>query len=134
MIAIIFYLLAYRKKLEDKKLSKEAREVIEKMKNKKKGKGQVDKKFFKRVLKLIKIVVPGWTSGPAVNLYLLSIALLLRTYLTIQLAAINGGIVKTIVNRDYSDFVRRCIFLLFFSIPASTVNSALTYFNKKLAI
>lgn len=104
------------------------------MKNKKKGKGQVDKKFFKRVLKLIKIVVPGWTSGPAVNLYLLSIALLLRTYLTIQLAAINGGIVKTIVNRDYSDFVRRCIFLLFFSIPASTVNSALTYFNKKLAI
>ena len=82
----------------------------------------------------MKIAIPGWTSTEAMMIYGLTIMLGLRTYLSIQLAAINGGIVKTIVNRDFKLFTSRCIFLMFFSIPASTVNSSLEYFNKRLAV
>jgi len=89
---------------------------------------------MKRVYELVKIVIPSWKSKEALNLLLLTIMLGARTYLSIHLAAINGGIVKTIVNRDFSEFVKRCAFLMAFSIPASTVNASLEYFNKKLAV
>lgn len=89
---------------------------------------------MKRVMELVKIVIPTWKSKEALNLLLLTIMLGARTYLSIHLAAINGGIVKTIVTRDFSMFVKRCLFLMAFSIPASTVNASLEYFNKKLAV
>lgn len=66
------------------------------------------------------------------HLIALTVMLSLRTYFSIKLAAINGNIVKTIVDRDMNSFVKRCIFLMLFSIPASTVNSSLEYLSKKI--
>jgi hypothetical protein len=90
--------------------------------------------FFKRVLKLIKIVIPSWKSQEALHLLVLTVFLCIRTYLSILLAAINGGIVKTIVDQDFKSFVKRCIFMMAFSVPSSTVNSTLDYMNKKIAL
>jgi len=90
--------------------------------------------FFSKVFKLIKIAIPSWRSTEVLHLGALTFMLGLRTYLSIKLAAINGGIVKTIVDRNFPDFVKRCIFLMFFSIPSSTVNSSLDYLNKKISL
>lgn len=68
------------------------------------------------------------------NLGGLTITLILRTFLSIYQASINGGVVKAIVNRDFKNFIGSVIFLGLFSIPASTVNSALEYFNKNLTM
>lgn len=101
---------------------------------KKKSKGNVDGLFLKRVWKLIKIAIPSWRSKEVLNMAGLTVALILRTFLSIYLATINGGIVKAIVNRKLQDFIQSIVQLGLFSIPASTVNSAMDYFNKNLTL
>ncbi|CAI2360618.1 unnamed protein product [Moneuplotes crassus] len=105
-----------------------------KVRERNKSKGTVDKVFFRRAWKLLKIVIPSWKSYEVLNLVGLSITLVARTFLSIYQATINGGTVKAIVSRDFKAFVGSVIFLWLFSIPASTVNSALDYFNKNLTM
>jgi len=60
--------------------------------------------------------------------------LVLRTYMSIWLAEVNGKIVKAIVDRNFKKFCGKILNLVFFAIPSSAVNSSLDYFNKLLAI
>lgn len=59
---------------------------------------------------------------------------MVRTYLSIWLADVNGAIVKSIVGLDFQEFLRRVFALLLFAIPSSTVNSAMDYFSKLLSV
>lgn len=101
---------------------------------KKKIKGNVDRQFMRRVWKLIKIAIPSWRSREMLNMGGLTVALILRTFLSIYLASINGAVVKAIVNVNLKDFIQSVVFLGLFSIPASTVNSSMDYFNKNLTL
>ena len=62
-----------------------------------------------RIRKLIKIVIPTWKSEEVLDLALLTVFLVLRTFLSIYLAAVNGKIVKAIIQRDLGLFIRRVI-------------------------
>ena len=101
---------------------------------KKKSKGTVDKLFMKRIMILLKIVIPTWKSKEMLNLAGLTGALIARTFLSIYLASINGAVVKAIVNINFKDFIQSVVFLALFSIPASTVNSSMEFFNKNLTL
>jgi ATP-binding cassette subfamily D (ALD) protein 3 len=68
-----------------------------------------------------------------VYIVVLSALLVVRTYLSIWLADVNGHIVKSIVTLDFNMFLRRVFALMLFAIPSSTVNSAMDYFSKLLA-
>lgn len=57
--------------------------------------------FFKRIFRLLKIVVPDHTCREAQYIYLLGVFLVIRTMLSIWLADVNGQIVKAIVNKDF---------------------------------
>lgn len=112
---------------------------VEKLKKKsdvstKQTRGLVDGKFVKRLTRLAKVAVPGWRSKEAFELFSLTALLVVRTYLSIALASVNGHIVKAIVNRDFSLFLRRLLGLAMYAVPASTVNSGLEYLAQKLAI
>jgi ATP-binding cassette subfamily D (ALD) protein 3 len=98
------------------------------------GKGNVDKIFWERIQKLLKIAVPSWKSKEAICLIVLSGLLVVRTYLSIWLADVNGQIVKAIVSQDFQQFLRRVMALVLFAIPSSTVNSAMDYFSKLLSV
>lgn len=74
---------------------------------KKKSKGNVDMIFFKRILGLLKIVVPSWKSKEVLDLSLLTILLVARTFLSIYISSINGRIVKAIVELNFQLFIRR---------------------------
>ena len=67
----------------------------------------MDAIFFSRIKKLIKIVIPTWKSREVLDLILLTIFLVLRTFLSIYIAGVNGKIVKAIINRDFGEFVRK---------------------------
>mmetsp|Transcript_45257 Transcript_45257/g.33035 ORF Transcript_45257/g.33035 Transcript_45257/m.33035 type:complete len:93 (+) Transcript_45257:353-631(+) len=54
--------------------------------------------------------------------------------MSIWLAEVNGGIVKSIVSRNLSEFIKRIFGLMLFAIPSSAVNSGLEYFSKMLAL
>jgi ATP-binding cassette, subfamily D (ALD), peroxisomal long-chain fatty acid import protein len=70
------------------------------------GRGNVDGEFFKRVKRLIEIVVPGWTTPEAKILLKLSVLLVARTILSIWLADVNGAVVKAIVDIKFPEFCR----------------------------
>lgn len=103
-------------------------------KSKRKGQGNVDNVFFEKIQKLLKNVVPSANCKESKYLVILSLLLVLRTYMSIWLAEVNGKIVKAIVDRNFKKFMMKIFNLLLFSIPSSAVNSALDYFNKLLAI
>lgn len=73
------------------------------------GKGNVDEVFFKRIKKLITIVIPTWKCQEVLDLVLLTVFLVLRTFLSIYLAGVNGKIVKAIIQRDLSLFIKRVL-------------------------
>jgi len=89
---------------------------------------------MERVKDLIKIAVPGWKSKEFSYAVILSVLLITRTYLSLWLADVNGKIVKAIVNRSLSEFLKRVLILVLFAIPSSTVNSLLEYLGKLLAL
>ncbi len=67
----------------------------------------MDKVFFERIKKLLKIAIPSYSSKEAAYLVVLTGLLVVRTYLSIWLADVNGQIVKAIVNRNVNDFIKR---------------------------
>ena len=71
------------------------------------GKGNVDKVFWKRIKYLVKIVVPRWNCVEVLDLVLLTLFLVLRTFLSIYLAGVNGRIVKAIIETDAMLFLKR---------------------------
>jgi len=55
----------------------------------------------------VKIVIPGWQSPEVLDLLLLSVFLVFRTFLSVYLASVNGRIVQAIIDRNLSLFVQR---------------------------
>ena len=51
-------------------------------------------------MKLVKIALPSFYSQETLHMVILSIMLVIRTFLSMYLAAINGGLVKSIVELD----------------------------------
>ena len=73
----------------------------------KKSRGNVDRIFWQRLTKLSKIVLPSMKSREARYIYLLTILLVARTLMSIWLADVNGKVVKAIVNKSFSEFLKR---------------------------
>lgn len=63
--------------------------------------------FLKRAAELIKIVIPDWKSYETFNIVTLTVFLVVRTFLSIYIANVNGRIVKSIINVNYTDFVKK---------------------------
>lgn len=98
------------------------------------GKGNVDKAFFKRMSKLIKIALPGWKSREAKYIYVLSILLIVRTILSIRLSEINGKVVQGIIKMDKGQFTSGLMATLAFAVPSSIINSLLDYLSVIIAL
>lgn len=93
----------------------------------KKSKGRVDGKFLKRLWRFIKIAIPGWNTKETANILFLSVMLVVRTILSIQLAEVNGGVVHGIINRNNKKFVQGLFTILLYAVPSSVINSLLEY-------
>jgi len=68
-----------------------------------KGKADVDVVFFNRLWRILKIVIPGLASKEFMMLMLHSVFLVLRTWLSVVVANLDGFLVKTLV-KIYSCF------------------------------
>uniref|UniRef100_A0A7S3J1J8 ABC transporter domain-containing protein n=1 Tax=Euplotes harpa TaxID=151035 RepID=A0A7S3J1J8_9SPIT len=99
-----------------------------------KAKGHVDMKFWKRLKKLIKIAIPSLKSREVGYILFLSIMLVVRTILSIQLAEVNGGVVYGIIKMDKKKFISGLMTILAYSIPSSIINSLLEYLMVIIAL
>uniref|UniRef100_A0A8B9SY69 ATP binding cassette subfamily D member 2 n=1 Tax=Anas platyrhynchos TaxID=8839 RepID=A0A8B9SY69_ANAPL len=94
----------------------------------------VNAEFFRQLLELRKLFFPKLVSAELGLLCLHSVALVSRTFLSIYVAALDGKIVKSIVEKEPRSFVVKLVKWLMIAIPATFVNSTIRYLECKLAL
>lgn len=72
---------------------------------------------------LLKVVVPKWNDKVTLDIALLTVFLIARTYLSIFISGANGRIVKSIIKLNFTLFLKRIAQLAMIAVPASFVNS-----------
>lgn len=90
---------------------------------KKRKKVELNREFFRSLLRLLKIVIPGWRSKEARLLISHSFFLVVRTLISLKVAAMDGAIVKSLVKGNGREFLMRIVWWMLIAIPATFTNS-----------
>lgn len=118
--------------------SKQAAEVPSRGKRGKSGRSgprvDVDEVFFERLRRILRIVLPGIRSRPAVLLMLHSAFLVFRTMLSLYVAELDGRIVAALVRRKPKQFLAGIAAWIAVAIPATYTNSMIDYLQSSLAL
>ena len=91
--------------------------------NKKRRKVELDREFFRSLLRLMRIVVPGWRSKETRLLISHSFFLVVRTLIILKVAAMDGAIVKALVKGNGKEFLMRIVWWMLIAVPATFTNS-----------
>jgi len=89
----------------------------------KKKKVELNREFFRSLLRLLKVVVPGWRSQEARLLASHSFFLVVRTLISLKVAEMDGAIVKALVKGSGRDFLKRILWWMVIAVPATFTNS-----------
>lgn len=89
----------------------------------KKGRVAVDGRFFKRLWFLLKICIPRVTSPELAMVVLHTVFLILRTWLSVVVAQLDGRLVKNLVTGDGKGFIRGLGLWFGLAVPATFTNS-----------
>lgn len=103
----------------------------------KKGKGprvDVDAVFFQRLRRLLRIVIPGTSSKEAMLLIMHTTFLILRTFISLYVAELDGRIVSAFVRGKTRDFLRGIAWWMTIAVPATYTNSLIDYLQSKIAL
>lgn len=93
-----------------------------------------NKEFLKQLGKLIKVMVPGFWNIEAGLLVLHTISLIMRTFLSIYVAKLEGCVVKFIVRKDIHMFTVQLTKWLLIALPATFLNSLIRFLESQLAL
>nr|WOF01074.1 ATP-binding cassette protein [Corynespora cassiicola] len=95
---------------------------------------ELNREFFKNLLRLLKIVIPGWRSKEFRLLISHSIFLVLRTMISLYVAELDGRLVSSLVRGKGKDFLTGLVWWMTVAIPATFTNSMLSYHQCKLSL
>ena len=90
--------------------------------------------FYKDLAKLCRICFTNWRSKESLLLYGFVFVLLLRTYLSLVVADIDGFLVKNLINKDRRQMVTGIIMWLAIALPSSFVNALIKYLQSRLSL
>lgn len=83
----------------------------------------INREFFKNLLRLLKIVIPGWRSKELRLLVSHTVFLVLRTMLSLYVAELDGRLVSNLVRGRGKDFLLGLVWWMIVAIPATFTNS-----------
>ncbi|KAF2732053.1 ATP-binding cassette protein [Polyplosphaeria fusca] len=95
---------------------------------------ELNREFFKNLLRLLKICIPGWRSKELRLLISHSIFLVLRTMISLYVAELDGRLVGNLVRGRGKDFLTGLVWWMTVAIPATFTNSMLSYHQCKLSL
>ncbi|KAF1358925.1 hypothetical protein EJ07DRAFT_122369 [Lizonia empirigonia] len=99
-----------------------------------KKKVELNREFFKNLLRLLKICIPGWRSKEFRLIISHSIFLVLRTMISLYVAELDGKLVSSLVRGKGSEFLKGLVWWMMVAIPATFTNSMLSYHQCKLSL
>ncbi|KAJ3413910.1 hypothetical protein HDV05_007352 [Chytridiales sp. JEL 0842] len=94
----------------------------------------VDKRFYKQFRYILRIAIPNWKHKTIFIIMLHTAFLVLRTYLSVVVARIDGLIARDLIAADGKAFARSIGYWFMISLPATYTNSMIKYLQSKLAI
>ena len=95
---------------------------------------EINREFFRNLLRLLKIVIPGIRSKELRLLISHSVFLVLRTLLSLYVAELDGKVVSALVKGKGKDFLLGLVWWMLVAVPATFTNSMLQYHQCKLAL
>ncbi|KAK8094180.1 hypothetical protein PG997_000865 [Apiospora hydei] len=99
-----------------------------------KKKVELNREFFRSLLRLMKIVIPGWHSKETRLLFSHSFFLVIRTLISVKVAEMDGAIVKALVKGNGREFLMRIMWWMLIAMPATFTNSMLSYHQAELSL
>lgn len=100
----------------------------------KKKRVEINREFFRNLVRLLKIVIPGWRSKELRLIVSHSVFLVLRTLLSLYVADLDGKVVSALVKGRGRDFMLGLVWWMLVAVPATFTNSMLQYHQTKLAL
>lgn len=93
-----------------------------------------NKEFIIQLYKLIRLMIPSIYSAEVGLLFLHTLALITRTFMSIYVATMEGKMVKFIVKKDVNSFAFMLLKWIGIALPATLLNSTIRYLEGKLAL
>ncbi|KAH6721739.1 ATP-binding cassette sub-family D protein-like protein member 1 [Leptodontidium sp. 2 PMI_412] len=100
----------------------------------KRQKVELNREFFKNLFRLLRICIPGWRSKEFRLLISHSIFLIIRTLISLKVAAMDGALVSSLVRGKGKDFLIGIVWWMVIAVPATFTNSMLSYHQCKLSL
>ncbi|KAF8370913.1 pmp-4 [Pristionchus pacificus] len=100
----------------------------------KKRRKMIDPLFLKQFRFLLKIMIPGLFTKEVGIIAIHSLILICRTFLTIYVAALEGKMVKCIVQKDMKAFFWQLAKWEAIALPATFVNSMIRFFESHIGL
>jgi ATP-binding cassette subfamily D (ALD) long-chain fatty acid import protein len=93
---------------------------------------ELNREFFKNLLRLLKICIPGWRSKEFRLIISHSVFLVLRTMISLYVAELDGRLVSSLVRGKGSEFLKGLVWWMTVAIPATFTNSMVRDTSKLL--
>lgn len=90
---------------------------------------ELNREFFKNLLRLLKIVIPGWRSKELRLLISHSVFLVIRTLISLYVAELDGRLVSSLVRAKGRDFLLGIVWWMVVAVPATFTNSMVSSFT-----
>jgi len=94
----------------------------------------VNKEFLRQLRAIFKIIIPRSSSKEVFLFALHTSFLLLRTYLSLLVAKLDGMLVRDLVSANAQGFLRGLVYWWLLAIPSTYTNSMIRYLQQKLSI
>jgi hypothetical protein len=91
------------------------------------GKVGINQEFLHQLKAIIKICIPSFKSKEVLLLVLHTLFLLLRTYLSLVVAKLDGTIVRDLVAANLTQFLKGLGYWFAIAVPATYTNSMIKY-------